>query len=218
MPKALPRRGLLAWARLAVLAVAGGGVAVALLGCGFALRQTPPLPFARIALAGFGAKSPLAAELRSRLGETTQVVETPGQAEVVLHALSDRRERSVVASTSAGQVRELQLRVKFEFRLATPGGRDLIAPTELLLVRDMSYSETVALAKAQEEGELYAAMQTDIVQQVVRQLSRVNPAAGSRAAAAASAAGAAAAPAAALPAVPAAATAPAAPAASTAGR
>ena len=92
MPEAQPRRGLLAWARLAVLAVAGGGAAVALLGCGFALRQTPPLPFARIALTGFGAKSPLAAELRSRLGETTQVVETPGQAEVVLHALGDRRE------------------------------------------------------------------------------------------------------------------------------
>ena len=204
MHNALPQRRLRAWARLAVLAVAGGSAAVALVGCGFELRQTPPLPFSRIALTGFGAKSPLAAELRTRLGETTQVVDAPGQADVVLHALSDRRERSVVASTGAGQVRELQLRVKFEFRLASPGGRELIPPTELLLSRDMSYSETVALAKAQEEGEIYAAMQTDIVQQVLRRLSRVNPAAGSRAAAAASAAGAAASPAAARPATPAA--------------
>ena len=182
------QRRLRARARSALLAVAvTGGAAALLAGCGFELRQTPPLPFARIALTGFGAKSPLAAELRTRLGESTVVVDTPGQADVVLHALSDRRERSVVASTGAGQVRELQLRVKFEFRLASPGGRDLIPPAELLLLRDMSYSETVALAKAQEEGELYAAMQTDIVQQVLRRLASVNPAAGSRAAAAASA-------------------------------
>ena len=151
--------------------------------CGFALRQTPPLPFSRIALSGFGARSPMLIELRERLGETAQVVDTPAQSEVVLHALVDRRERSVVASTGAGQVRELQLRVKFEFRLATPGGRELIAPTELLLSRDMSYNETAALAKAQEEGELYAAMQTDAVQQVLTRLSRADPRADSRSAA-----------------------------------
>lgn len=152
--------------------------AVALLpGCGFALRQTPPLPFKRIALTGFDARSPLAAELRERLVPGVQIVDLPGQAEVVLQALLDRRERSVVASTAVGQVRELQLRVRFEFQLSSPGGRVLIAPTELLLRRDMSYSETAALGKAQEEAELFAAMQGDIVQQVLRRLAQVNPAA-----------------------------------------
>ena len=82
-----------------------------------------------------------------------------------------------MASTSAGQVRELQLRVRFEFQLSSPGGRQLIPPTELLLSRDMSYSETFALAKAQEETELVAAMQADVVQQVLRRLTQVNPAA-----------------------------------------
>ncbi|MBC7729347.1 MAG: hypothetical protein H7242_17405 [Microbacteriaceae bacterium] len=143
-------------------------------GCGFTLRETPPMPFARIALSGFAARSPLATELRARLAESVQVVDTPAQAEVVLHALSDRRQRSVVASTGAGQVRELQLRLGFEFRLSSPGGRELIAPIDLLLSRDMSYSETVALGKAQEEGELYAAMQADIVQQVLTRLARVD--------------------------------------------
>lgn len=143
-------------------------------GCGFQLRQTPPMPFARIALSGFGARSPLEAELRARLAESAQVVDTPAQAEVVLHAMSDRRERSVVASTGAGQVRELQLRLGFEFRLSSPGGRELIPPTDLLLSRDMSYSETAALGKAQEEGELYAAMQADIVQQVLTRLARAD--------------------------------------------
>ncbi len=160
--------------RRALLATAGASALLA--GCGFALRQTPPLPFRRIALTGFAARSPLEAELRSRLADSAQVVDTPGQAEVLLQSLVDKRERSVVASTAAGQVRELQLRVRFEFQLSSPGGRLLILPTELLLSRDMSYSESFALAKAQEEAELVAAMQADIVQQVLRRLAQVNPA------------------------------------------
>jgi len=148
-----------------------------LAGCGFALRQTPPLPFRRITLAGFSPRSPLAAELRRRLADSAEVVDTPGQAEVLLQAIVDKRERSVVASTAAGQVRELQLRVRFEFQVNTPGGRLLVPPTELLLSRDMSYSETFALGKAQEEAELVDAMQADIVQQVLRRLVQANPAA-----------------------------------------
>ena len=73
-----------------------------LTGCGFELRRTPPLPFSRIALTGFAARSPLGAELRTRLGELA--VASPAQAEVVLQVLTDRREKSVVASTAAGQV------------------------------------------------------------------------------------------------------------------
>lgn len=162
----LPRRR---WLGQAALALLGAGLA----GCGFELRRTPPLPFSRIALTGFAARSALADELRERLAPSVQLVEAPAQAEVVLQALVDRRVKSVVASTAAGQVRELTLRVEFEFRLSTPGGRTLIPVTELLLSRDMSTSETIALAKAQEEAEIYAAMQADIVQQLLRRLVAV---------------------------------------------
>ena len=158
------RRQLLA---LAALAVAGS-----LGGCGFALRQAPVLPFNRIALLGFAPGSPLEAELRQRLADSTLVLPTPAQAQVVLHVIKDRREKSVVASTSAGQIRELRLRVLLEFRLDSPSGKTLVPATELMLSRDMSYSESVALAKGQEEGELYAAMQSDIVGQVLRRLAR----------------------------------------------
>ena len=159
--------------RRRLLAALGG--AVLLGGCGFALRQTPPLPFRRIALTGFAADSPLVGSLRQRLADAAQVVDTPGQAEVVLQAITDKRERSVVASTAAGQVRELQLRVRFEFRVVSPGGRELVPANELLLTRDMSYSESFALAKAQEEAELLTAMQDDIVQQVLRRLAQARP-------------------------------------------
>jgi LPS-assembly lipoprotein len=70
----------------------------------------------------------------------------------VLEALAEAREKSVVASTATGQVREVQLRVKLRFRVATPAGKLLLPVDELLLTRDMSYSETAALAKMQERG------------------------------------------------------------------
>ncbi len=172
-PAAAGRRRWLGRALAWAVAPAVGAVS----GCGFALRQTPPLPFKSIALVGLAERSPLGAELREQLAQTVQVLAQPGPAEVQLQVLADRRERSVVASTTAGQVRELQLRTRFEFRLMAPGGLELIPATELMLSRDMSYSETFALAKAQEEAGLFGAMQSDIVQQVLRRLARadVNP-------------------------------------------
>jgi LPS-assembly lipoprotein len=148
-------------------------------GCGWQLRGATDLPFERIALEGFAPRSPLADELKRALSQSdAAVVSNPAQAQVVLHALADRRERGVVASTTAGQVRELQLRVRLEFRLATPGGRELIPATELLLTRDMSYSETLALAKEYEEAQLLRAMQSDIVAQLMRRLARVKNVSG----------------------------------------
>jgi LPS-assembly lipoprotein len=144
-------------------------------GCGFELRRAPEFRFSSIALAGFKRASPLADELKRSIAAstTTRVVEAASQAQVVLEALADARERSVVASTASGQVREITLRTRLGFRLRTPAGKELIAPTELVLTRDMSYNESAALAKEQEEALLFRAMQSDIVAQVMRRLAAV---------------------------------------------
>jgi LPS-assembly lipoprotein len=161
------RRALIAATPAALAASVGLG------GCGFELRRPPELPFSRLALAGFAPRSPLADEIKRTLALTLDVVEQMNRAEAVLQALADRRGKCVTASTAAGQVRAIQLRVRFEFRLVTPGGREFIPDTVLQLSRDMSYSETFALAKEQEEQQLYAAMQTDIVQLLMRRLAEV---------------------------------------------
>ena len=100
---------------------------------------------------------------------------TAAPAEVVLGVLTDQRERAVVGQTAAGQVRELQLRTRFRFRLRTPADRILIDDTELLLERDLSFNETQVLSKAAEDELLYRDMVNDIVQQVVRRLASVPP-------------------------------------------
>ncbi|MFZ2652880.1 MAG: LPS assembly lipoprotein LptE [Burkholderiaceae bacterium] len=144
-------------------------------GCGFELRRAPELQFRSVQLKGFKENSTLARDLRRSFAasRTTQVVEGGAAAQVVLEALGDEREKSVVASTAAGQVRELQLRARFIFRLRSASGKDLLPVTEILLSRDLSYNESNALAKEQEEALLYAAMQNDIIAQVLRRLAAV---------------------------------------------
>jgi LPS-assembly lipoprotein len=146
---------------------------VSLTSCGFELRRAPELQFKTIQLTGFKPRSPLADELRASINAstTTQVVE--GGAPVVLEALEDFRERVVVASSSVGKVTELQLRARFTFRLRNPAGRELIPPTSIPQSRDLSFSESAALGKEQEEAFLNRAMQTDIVAQVMRRLASV---------------------------------------------
>ena len=143
--------------------------------CGFELRRAPELKFRSIQLASFRPRSPLADELRMTINAstTTRVVEGIAQAQVVLEALDDAREKVVVASGAVGQVTEFQLRERFAFRLRSVSGRELIPRTEILQNRDLSYTESAALAKEHEENSLYRALQTDIVSQVMRRLASV---------------------------------------------
>ena len=158
-----------------VLLAAAWPVTAALPGCGFQLRRPPELKFRAIQLVNFKPRSPLADELRTTINAstTTRVVDALAQAQVVLEAVEDAREKSVVASTSVGQVTEFQLRERFSFRLRSASGRELIPTTEILQSRNLSYTESAALAKEQEENFLYRTMQSDIVAQVMRRLASV---------------------------------------------
>jgi LPS-assembly lipoprotein len=143
--------------------------------CGFELRRPPELRFKTIQLTGFPARSPLAADLKRSIdaSTTTRVVESAKDAEVVLQSLAEERQKSTVAVTAANQIREFELRLRFQFSLRTVAGKELIPSSEILLKRDLTYTESAALAKEQEEAFLYRAMQTDIVSQVLRRLASV---------------------------------------------
>jgi LPS-assembly lipoprotein len=76
-------------------------------------------------------------------------------------------------------VLELTLRARFRFRVRAMAGKELIPETELVLSRDMSYSETLALAKEAEKNLIHRTLQSDIAHQVLRRLA-VLPHADSR--------------------------------------
>ena len=164
--------------RRSLLASLGITGLAALAGCGFKLRGVPEFAFRTLYIAA-PSGSPLARELRRTLqaagGQLTLLTEPAQlpQAQAVLDLLQEQQERNVVGLTASGQVRELQLRLRIKFKLRTPAGDELIPETELLQQRDISYGETIALAKEAEEALLYRSMQTDLVQQLTRRLAAV---------------------------------------------
>jgi LPS-assembly lipoprotein len=166
--------------RRAFLALTASSASVALAslsGCGFALRQAPSFAFSTL-YSCLSEGSPLGVELRRSLQSTGKVqvitdARQMNEAQVVLEALADQREKVVLSLNSSGQVREFQLRLRFSFRLRTLAGKELIPATELLLQRDISFNESAVLAKEAEEALLYRDMQSDIVQQIMRRLAAV---------------------------------------------
>lgn len=164
---------------------AGALAATALAGCGFQLRGTG-LRFAfRTLRLQAAADSDVLDSLRAQLQTAGVGVldaaapRAPGAgsapaADVVLQVLQDQRERVVVGTTAAGQVRELALRRRFRFALRTATGRELIPPTELLQEREQSFSETVVLGKEAEEALLFDEMRQAVVRQVLMRLAALS--------------------------------------------
>jgi LPS-assembly lipoprotein len=144
--------------------------------CGFALRGQQNFAFSSL-YSSFADASSLGPELaRSLQANGVRVISDNRQlsaAQVVLDVLADQREKVVVGVNATGQVREFQLRVRFRFKLRNPAGQELIPETELLLQRDISFSESSALSKEAEEAQTYRTLQSDIVQQVMRRLATI---------------------------------------------
>lgn len=153
-------------------------VALVLPGCGFKLRGQATLPFESIYI-DTPSFSYLATELRRAIqsGSKTRVAGRLDDAEVVLRITREQQERHVLSLSTAGRVREFELRYFLAYRLLDRNGNDIVPPSEIVLRRDLTYDDTQVLAKESEEALLYEDMKTDAVQQVLRRLSFVQLAA-----------------------------------------
>jgi LPS-assembly lipoprotein len=144
--------------------------ALLLTACGFQLRGAQPLPFSSLYIAeNWELGAALKRNIRA-LG-STQLAQTPQEAQAVLTAIGEAREKIILSLSATGRVREFQLRYRFAYRVHDLKGREFIPPTEIVLVRDISFADAQVLAKEQEEALLYRDMQNDMVQQVLRRLA-----------------------------------------------
>ena len=149
--------------------------AVVLASCGFALRSSQKFPFKSMYTGPITA-SPLLIELSRQVAGTggVEVIIDQRQverADVIFELLQEQREKVVAGRTSSGSVREFLLRTNLRFRLRTREGKELIPDTVLVATTDISYNETLALSKDQEEQMLYGNMGKDLVGQIVRRMA-----------------------------------------------
>lgn len=144
--------------------------------CGFQLRGSYALPFDTLHIA-----LPETAELHAVLkrniqaASQTRVVDDPKAAQAVLTVTADIQTKNVLSLSSAGRVTEYQLVRSFAFRLHDPDGRDLMPPGQIIIRRDISFSDVQVLSKESEEGLLRRDMQDDLVQQLLRRLATAKP-------------------------------------------
>ncbi len=146
-------------------------LALMLAACGFQLRGAQPLPFSSLYIPADNWEMGALLKRNIRALNSTQLTETPQEAQAVFTLLGEAREKNILSLSGTGRVREYQLRYRLAFRVHDLKGKEFIAPTEIVLVRDISFSDERVLAKEQEESLLYRDMQNDMVQQLMRRMA-----------------------------------------------
>jgi LPS-assembly lipoprotein len=151
------------------------GALAALGGCGFRMRGAAQVPFSTIFLPRTHIGLGLDLKRQVEAGTNARVVDDPKSADAVLQFTEEVRQKEVLSLTSAGRVREFQLRYRVGFRVHDARNRDFVPQNTIQLTRDVTFNDAQILAKEQEEQLLYRDMQADMVQQIIRRLAAAKP-------------------------------------------
>ena len=167
------------FARALVACLMMAALSTTLAGCGFQLRGSNGaynLPFKSIWLS-FNEASPLGTELKRNLraGDTVRIETDAKKAEALFDVVNEARGKAILSLNSLGRVREYSLSYTLVFQVRDATGRQLLAPTEITLRRNIAFDESQVLAKESEEALLYRDMQSDLVQQIIRRLAAIKP-------------------------------------------
>lgn len=143
-------------------------------GCGFQLRGSRApidLPFGTVFIA-LPTTSELHAQLRRSIEATgtTRVVGDAKSAQVTLAIVGDSQAKNVLSLDTSGKVREFQLVRTLGFRVHDAAGRDWLPAAQIVVRRDMYFSDQQILAKEAEEAQLWRDMQNDLAYQMMRRL------------------------------------------------
>lgn len=150
--------------------LAGVLLLVGLAGCGFQLRGQSQLPFYS-AFVEANANSSLGKALRDFLALENKLADKAENASIRVLLAEESRDKSILALSGGGKVREYRLTLRFLFAVYDAKGRELVAPSEMVQIRDYSFNDSELLAKTVEEATLYRSMEQNALQQVLRRLS-----------------------------------------------
>ena len=159
------------------LATFVGAAGLVVSGCGWRIRGFGlALPFKTIAIPG---ETGVANEIRQIVfGQPgIKIVQNQVEAEVVLLIMSQITDRTVVAFSSDGRPRELQLRMRTTYRITDGFAVELSSPQEIIQTRYVTVTESEVLAQPIAETFVQEDMQRDVAQQLIRRLRAIKPAA-----------------------------------------
>lgn len=147
-------------------------LALLLTSCGFHLRGDPAVGLRTLQVNAAGP-SQVAVEIRRTLATgPTRVVSDPKDAQAQLRVLEEARDKSVATITGTGTVYEFELKLTVRYELTVPGREiPVIAPTETVAKRLITYSASAPIAKEAEEQLLYKDMQVELAGRILRHIA-----------------------------------------------
>lgn len=153
----------------ALLAGAGFGLS----GCGFKPRGAADLPFKTL-FASVPPASLFGAELRRTLRiNGVSVVDSREGAQARFELMAELYEREITALSTSGRPREYQLRLRLRWQIRDDADRELIAPNEMVLRRQITVLDVQGVVNPEEEALLNADMRSDAVRQILRRMSAI---------------------------------------------
>lgn len=144
--------------------------------CGFHLRGQGQggftFPFQTLFIQTPNANAPFILELKRAVQlYNVKLVDSPENAQLTLHIVSETMSKQILSLSDAGRVREYQLNYRVSLRAYDIKLDEWVPADEIVLQRYLSYDNTQILAKEMEETLLYQDMRKDAVQQILRRLS-----------------------------------------------
>lgn len=140
--------------------------------CGFQLRGSYSLPWETLYI-GLPENNEIYIQLKRSIETSTQtrIVADAKQAQASLIVLHNEHGKNILSLSAKARVREIQLTRSFVYRIQDAAGKELVPNGSIIIQRDMSFNETLTLAKEAEETTILREMQSDLVQQLLRRLA-----------------------------------------------
>jgi LPS-assembly lipoprotein len=145
-------------------------------GCGFQLRRLEGIPFASLyvdAPSGSVVAQQIIAAIKTT--GSTKVATNAAEADAVLKLENERRTKTILSLSGAGLVTEYRLGLKMSYTISGKNQSTLAEPEVIELNRDMTYDDSILLAKLAEEDLLYRDMQQSVAKRILRRLQAIKP-------------------------------------------
>lgn len=145
--------------------------------CGFHLRGvggSTDIPFRTMYVeGGGGVATGLQQYLRAVPGMT--LAKQAKDAEATIAVVSEKTDKTIRSLNQAGKVSEYELHYSLTYTLLGASRQPLFPTSEINIRRYMTYEDSFALGKEQEEAMLVRDMQQDATQQILRRLTVYKP-------------------------------------------
>ncbi|RXV64210.1 lipopolysaccharide-assembly family protein [Burkholderia stabilis] len=146
--------------------------AIPLSACDFKLRGYGSYAFKRLAIVGTSPFCQARIERLIESGSDTRIVQSIDDADAILR-LSEFHDQGVLTNNSQGLPIELWIKYSLKFTLTARDGEAPITRGEIVLNRNMANNTKNQGAQSVEADILYADMQNDAIDQLIRRLGAV---------------------------------------------